>query len=74
VAFAWYEPGRQTAYIAVRHPKYVEVYRVAGRSPVRVSTTTGISETDASATFEVSEHDRRGALLRASTVTTRVAG
>jgi hypothetical protein len=74
LAFGWFEPGRGTVYVAVRQPGYVEAYRVAGRAPVRISTTSGISATNSSATFDVSEHDRRGALLRRSTFVARVAG
>jgi hypothetical protein len=74
VAFAWFEPGPRASYVAVRQPGYVEVYRVAGGAPVRISTTTDISSEESSATFEVSEHDRGGALLRSSTFETRVAG
>ena len=74
LAFGWFEPGRGTAYVAVRQPGYVEAYRVAGAVPVRISTTTGISARNSSATFDVSEHSRRGALLRRSTFVARVAG
>jgi hypothetical protein len=74
LAFAWYEPSRRTAYVAVRQPGYTEVYRVAGRVPVRISSPTRISTADAIATFDVSEHDATGALVRTSTVSARVAG
>ncbi len=74
LAFAWFEPGRHTAYVAVRQPGYVEVYPVAGRAPIRITTTTGISVAGSSATFEISEHDRGGALLRSSTLEARIAG
>jgi len=74
LAFAWFEPDRQTAYVAVRQNGYVEVYRVAGGVPARVSTPSHISTADSSATFDVSEHDTTGALLRTSTIVARVAG
>jgi hypothetical protein len=74
LAFAWFEPGRGTAYVAVRRPGYVEAYRVAGAAAVRISTTSGISATNWSATFDVSEHGPRGALLRRSTFVARIAG
>ena len=74
LAFSWFEPRRQTAYVAVRQPGYTEVYRVAGHVPVRISTPTGISAPDSSAAFDVSEHDATGALLRRSTIVARVAG
>lgn len=74
LAFAWFEPNSETAYVAVRQPGYTEVYRVTGHAPVRISTTTGISIRESSATFDVSEHDATGALLRRSTIVARVAG
>jgi hypothetical protein len=74
VAFAWFEPGADASFVAVRQAGYVEVYRVAGGAPVRISTTTGISASDSTAAVEVSEHDRRGAFLRASILEARVAG
>lgn len=74
LAFAWFAPGRGAAYVAVRQPGYVEAYRVAGAAPVRINTTSGISATNSSATFVVSEHGSRGALLRRSTFVARVAG
>jgi len=74
LAFAWFEPGRATAFLAVRQQGYVEAYRGAGAVPVRISTTSGISATNSSATFDVSEHGPRGALLRRSTFVARVAG
>jgi hypothetical protein len=74
VAFAWIEPSRDASFVAVRQRGYVEVYPVAGRLPVRVATTSGISLAESRATFEVSEHDATGALLRRSSVEARVAG
>jgi hypothetical protein len=74
LAFAWFEPSRRTAYVAVRQHGFAEVYRVAGHVPVRISTATGISIPDSSATFDVSEHDATGTLLRASTIAAHVAG
>jgi hypothetical protein len=74
IAFAWYEPGPSATYVAVRQRDYGEVYPVAGALPVRITTTTGISVADSSATFEISEHDARGRLLHSSTLEARVAG
>ena len=74
LAFAWFEPSRETVYVAVRQPGYTEVYRVAGDAPVRISTPSGISIPESSATFDVSEHDATGSLLRTSTIVARVAG
>jgi hypothetical protein len=73
IAFAWFTPGRDTAYVAVRLDGYTEVYPVAGRLPIRL-TTDEIAPDHSGATFEVSEHAPSGALLRSSTLETRVAG
>lgn len=73
IAFAWFTPGPRTSYVAVRHDGYTEVYPVAGRLPVRV-TTADIAADRSGATFEVSEHSADGVMLRSSTVDARVAG
>jgi hypothetical protein len=74
VAFVWVEPAEGTRFVAVRQPGFVEVYEVAGSLPVRVTTTPDLAREQSAATLEVSEHDRRGALLRAYSVTAHVAG
>lgn len=74
LAFAWTEPRNDARYVAVRQPGYVEVYPVKGRVPVRIATTTGIDVAGSRASFDVSEHDTRGGLLRAYELEARVAG
>jgi hypothetical protein len=74
VAFAWVVPRRAARYVAVGQPGFVEVYRVAAGLPVRVATTSGIDEEGSRAAFSVTEHDRRGRLLRAYTLDAQVAG
>jgi hypothetical protein len=74
VAFAWIEPSADARFVAVRQPGYVEVYEVAAHLPVRVTTTTDLAVEESSASFEISEHDARGALLRTYTLSARVAG
>jgi hypothetical protein len=75
VAFAWVEPGRRgTQYLAVGQPGFTEVYRVASSLPVRVATTSGIDQEGSRASFQITEHDRDGRLLRAYTLDARVAG
>ena len=74
VAFAWFEPGPHTSFVAVRQRGYVEVYPVVAHVPVRISTTANISTQESRATFEVSEHDASGALLRSSILEARAAG
>ncbi len=61
-----------TRFLAVRQPGYIEVYEVAGGLPVRVAT---VSEVEGSrATFDLSEHDAEGQLLRRDRVEMAVAG
>ena len=73
IAFAWFEPGRDAAYLGVRQDGYTEIYPVAGRLPVRV-TTRAVAPDRSGATFEISEHSATGLLLRSSTLEARVAG
>lgn len=73
IAFAWFTPSPDTAYLAVRQKSYTEVYPVARSLPVRV-TTDAIAPDRSGATFEISEHATSGALLRSSTLDARVAG
>ena len=73
-ASAWVVPGRATRYVAVRQPGFIEVYRVARGLPVRITTTSGIDEEGSRASFSITEHDRRGRLLRAYTLDAQVAG
>ena len=74
LAFAWTETRSDARYVAVRQPGYVEVYPVRGHFPVRIATTTGIDVAGSRASFEISEHDARGRLLRAYELEARVAG
>ena len=73
IAFAWFTPGTDTAYLAVRQKGYAEVYPVARGFPVRI-TTGDIGPDRSGATFEISEHAPTGELLRSSTLHARVAG
>jgi hypothetical protein len=74
VAFAWVVPGRAARYVAVGQPGFAEVYRAVAGLPVRVTTTSGIDQERSSASFRITEHDRRGRLLRAYTLDAHVAG
>jgi len=74
VAFAWVEPGRATRYVMVRQPGFTEVYRVASGLPVRISTTSGIDREMSRASFQITEHDGDGRLLRAYTLDASVSG
>lgn len=74
VAFVWIEPEVGTRYVVARQDGFVEVYAVAGDLPVRVTTIKYVAEAESAASVDVSEHDRRGTLLRAYTLEARVAG
>jgi hypothetical protein len=72
IGFAWIEPGRGTRYLSVDQPGYSEVYKVAGRLPVRVSTA--MDEVSDEVTVVYAEYDRRGRLLRHAALRSMVAG
>jgi hypothetical protein len=74
LAFAWIEVREDARYVAVRQPGYTEVYPVRGRIPVRIATTAGVDLEGSRASFEISEHDARGQLLRAYELEASVAG
>jgi hypothetical protein len=74
MAFVWIEPEVGTRYVVVGQDGFVEVYAVAGDLPVRVTTIKDIAEAESAASVDVSEHGRRGMLLRAYTLEARVAG
>ena len=74
VGFAWIEPGRRTRYLVVDQLGYAEVYVAAGGLPVRVATTTGVEIEGSRATFDISEHDAEGRLLRKYRLEAAVAG
>ena len=63
IAFAWIDPGPGTRYVAVVQPGYVEMYEAAGGVPVRV-TTRDVKANSSRASFQFTEHDARGRLLR----------
>lgn len=74
MGFAWIQPSRATRYVVVEQPGYAEVYRVAGDLPVRVATTGGVEIEGSRATFDLSEHDASGRLLRKYRLEAAVAG
>ncbi len=73
LAFAWVAPARGVAYVAVAQSGYVEVYPVAGDTPVRV-TALDVDLELARARLEISEHGVDGRRLRAYTLVAQVAG
>lgn len=64
MAFVWVEAQRHARYVAVEQPGFSEVYEVAGGLPVRVATVAGLNPDPLGATFDLSEHDATGRLLR----------
>jgi hypothetical protein len=63
IAFAWVEPSPRTRFVAVEQRGYVEVYAATGALPVRM-VTSDVDVSRSSASFDVSEHDRAGRLVR----------
>jgi hypothetical protein len=74
VGFAWMQPTDDTKYVAVHERDYTEVYEVAGGLPVRVATASGAMIEGSRASFELSEHDASGNLLRRYRLDAVVAG
>lgn len=74
MGFVWVQPEIATRYVAVRQPGYVEVYEVAAGLPVRVATTSGVESEGSRASFELSEHDGEGRLIREYRLEAVVAG
>ena len=68
------EPGPLARYVAVGRNSFVEVYPLIAGLPVRLAATSGIDLDTSSASFDVSEHDATGQLLRSYTLRARVAG
>ena len=74
VGFAWVEPGPDARYVVVGHPGYAEAHEVAAGLPIRIATSEGVSVGEARATFELTEHDASGTLLRRYSLEVFVAG
>lgn len=74
MGFVWVQPSPTTRYVVVEQPDYAEVYRVAGDVPVRMATTSGTEIEGSRATFDLSEHDAQGRLLRKYRLEAAVAG
>jgi hypothetical protein len=74
VGFVWVEPEPNVRYVAVEQPEYTEVYEPAGGLPIRIATVSGVDIATSSATFDVSEHDEDGGLLRKYELEAFVAG
>jgi hypothetical protein len=74
LASAWVQPRRQTRFVIVHEPDYAEAYEVAAALPVRVATSSGAQIQTFSASFEISEHDASGALVRRYRLEAVIAG
>src|SRR5207244_1778257 len=73
VGFAWITPLHGARWIAVEQQRYVELYKVAGGLPVRV-TTSEVKVVGSSAVFRVRQYDASGRELGKETLEARVAG
>jgi hypothetical protein len=74
IASAWVEAGVDATYVVVSEAGYAEAYEVAAGLPVRVASTRDVDRSRARATFEISEHDADGGLLRRYGLEAYVAG
>jgi hypothetical protein len=63
LGLAWVEPSQGTRYVVVEQKGYAEVYEVAGGLPIRIATSD-VHVQGSRATFDISEHDADGGLLR----------
>jgi len=70
VAFGWINALPRAKWIVVDQPGFREVYPVAGRLPVRVSTVTEIGSPT---TFRTSQYDAQGVLLARKVVRASIA-
>jgi hypothetical protein len=74
IASAWVNAGADARYVVVAQDGYAESYEVAAGLPVRIVSTRNVDRSRARATFEVTEHDADGRLLRRYRLETLVAG
>jgi hypothetical protein len=74
LAYAFVQPVVGAHWIGVDQGRYVEIYEVLGRLPVRVSTTRGIDAAQAQATFAVTQYDVHGRELVRQKMEAGVAG
>lgn len=72
-AFAWVQPGPDTAWVVVSDAGRREIYEAAEALPVRI-TTTDRADPAGSASFEVEEYGAAGAKLQEYTLDVVVAG
>lgn len=74
IGSAWVQPSSRAHYVVVHEPGFAEVYPVTGDLPVRVATAGGAKREGSRASFELSEHDAAGKLLRRYRLDAFVAG
>jgi hypothetical protein len=74
IASAWVEAAADARYVAVSQAGYAEAYETTAGLPVRITSTRDVDTSRARATFEVSEHDADGGLLRRYRLEAYVAG
>jgi hypothetical protein len=74
VAFAWIEPGEKVGYVGVERDGWVEIYPARAGLPVRVATTEGIGDDDASLTLALTQYAADGREVRKEDVEAHVAG
>ena len=73
IGSVWITPVAGARWIVVRDRPGIQIYRVAGSLPVRV-TTTSVDLATATAVFRVEQYDDSGARVAEATLRTAVAG
>jgi hypothetical protein len=74
IAFVWVTPRPRARWIGVLQGARIELYRVAGGLPVRVSSDRNVHISGSRATFFVRQYDGDGKLVTRQTITARVSG
>lgn len=74
IASAWVTAAADARYVVVSQAGYAEAYETAAGLPVRIASTRDVDTLRARATFEVSEHEADGGLLRRYRLEPHVAG
>ena len=74
VAFAWVEPASDAEYVGVDRGGWVEIYAARGGVPIRIATTEGIGDDDASLETRVIHYGVDGRQLRTDEFRAQVAG
>jgi hypothetical protein len=74
IAYAWVVPTKGAHWIGVDQGRYIELYEVLGKLPVRIATGNRIEVVRSRATFVVTQYDSHGKALIKGKLEAGVAG